>query len=146
MRIQDSVWQGSFGYWQNLFIQQNILAIGYTAWKGFLNVGRGILVCHVETPINGSVNWSLDHVQYDLQFVSQLQASAYFESLKLDQTAVSNILQIIATYDPQEAIVFLVSGNGQIDINLLQHLAIAPAECYDQVGNRWAEFQPCLTS
>lgn len=146
MRIQDSVWQGSFGYWQNLFIHQNILVIGYTAWKGFLKVGRGILVCQVETPINGSVNWSVDHVQYDLQFVSQLQASAYFEPLELDQTAVSNILQIIATYDPHEAIVFLVSGNGQIAINLLQHLAISPAECYEQVGNRWEEFQPCLTS
>jgi hypothetical protein len=146
MRIEDSVWQGSFGYWQNLFVQQNILPVGHTAWNGFLNQGRGIVVCQIDTPINGSVNWSVDTVKYDLQFISQLQANAYLQQLGIEENTVSNLLQIIASYEPNEAIIFLSIGNGKIDINLLQKLAISPAECYKQVCQRWEEFQPSQKS
>jgi len=145
MRIEDSVWQGSFGYWQNLFIHQNILAIGYTAWNGFLDGGRGLVACKINTPINGSVNWSVDTIKYDLQFISQLSATAYLQQLELENT-VSNLLSIIASYEPKEAIIFLSIANGQIDINLLQKLAISPVECYEQVCKRWEEFQLCPKS
>ena len=64
MRIDDSLWQGSFRYWQNLFIHQNI--------------------------------WSI--------------------------------------------------ANPQIDINLLQKLAILTVKCYEQVCKRWEEFQLCPKS
>lgn len=142
MRVEDSVWQGSFGYWQNLFIHQNILSIGDTAWKGFLNLGRGIVVCKINTPIDCSINWSIDNVRYDLEFISQLEANAYLQKLELEETTVSHLLQIVATYEPNQAIVFLSIGNGQIDINLLQNLAISPVVCYEQVCKRWEEFQP----
>jgi len=33
MRVEYNQWQGSFGYGQNLFIHQNMLTIGYTAWN-----------------------------------------------------------------------------------------------------------------
>jgi len=145
MRIEDSVWQGSFGYWQNLFIHQNILPIGYTAWNGFLHGGRGLVACKINTPINGSVNWSVDTIKYDLQFISQLYATAYLQQLELENT-VSNLLSIIASYEPKEAIIFLSIANGQIDINLLQKLAISPVECYEQVCKRWEEFQLCPKS
>jgi hypothetical protein len=141
MRIEDSVWQGSFGYWQNLFIHQNILPIGYTAWNGFLHRGRGLVACKINTPINGSVNWSVDTIKYDLQFISQLYAPAYLQELELEENTVSNLLSIIASYDSKEAIIFLSLANGQIDINLLQKLAISPVECYEQVCKRWEEFQ-----
>jgi hypothetical protein len=39
MRVEDNKWQGSFGYWQNLFIHPNMLTIGYTAWNGVLIAG-----------------------------------------------------------------------------------------------------------
>jgi len=39
MRVEDNKRQGSFGYWQNLFIYQNMLTIGYTAWNGLLTAG-----------------------------------------------------------------------------------------------------------
>lgn len=146
MRIEDSVWQGSFGYWQNLFIHQNILSIGHTAWNGFLHLGRGIVACKIDTPINGSVNWSLDTIKYDLQFISQFQANAYLQQLELEENTVSNLLEIIASYKPNEAIIFLSIARSQIDINLLQNLAISPVECYEQVCNRWEEFQPCSKS
>jgi hypothetical protein len=146
MRIEDSVWQGSFGYWQNLFIHQNILPIGYTAWNGFLHRGRGLVACKINTPINGSVNWSVDTIKYDLQFISQLYATAYLQQLELEENTVSNLLSIIASYEPKEAIIFLSIANGQIDINLLQNLAISPVECYEQVCKRWEEFQLCPKS
>lgn len=146
MRVEDSVWQGSFGYWQNLFIHQHILSIGYTAWNGFLHQGRGIVVCQIDTPINGSINWSIDTVKYDLQFISQLQANAYLEQLELEENTVSNLLPIVASYEPKEAIIFLSIANSKIDINLLQKLAISPVECYEQVCKRWEEFQPCPKS
>ena len=50
------------------------------------------------------------------------------------------------TYDPTQAIVILIIGNGAVDINLLQNLRISPAECYRQVQQRWVEFQPDLTT
>jgi hypothetical protein len=146
MRIEDSVWQGSFGYWQNLFIHQNILPIGYTAWNGFLHGGRGLVACEINTPINGSVNWSVDTIKYDLQFISQLYATAYLQQLELEENIVSNLLSIIASYEPKEVIIFLSIANGQIDINLLQKLAISPVECYEQVCKRWEEFQLCPKS
>jgi hypothetical protein len=146
MRIEDSVWQGSFGYWQNLFIHQNILSIGHTAWDGFLNLGRGLVVCEINTLINGSVNWSVDTIKYDLQFISQLQANAYLQQLELEENTVPNLLQIIASYQPKEAIIFLSSANGQIDINFLQNLAISPVQCYQQVCKRWEEFKPSRNS
>jgi hypothetical protein len=146
MRVEDSVWQGSFGYWQNLFIHQNILSIGYTAWNGFWHLGRGIVVCKIDTPINGSINWSVDTVKYDLQFISQSHATAYFQQLELEENTVSNLLPIIASYEPKEAIIFLSIANNHIDINLLQNLAISPVECYEQVCKRWEEFQPCPKS
>jgi hypothetical protein len=146
MRIEDSVWQVSFGYWQNLFIQQYILPLGYTAWNGFLHRGRGLVACQINTPINGSVNWSVDTIKYDLQFISQLYATAYLQQLELEENTVSNLLSIIASYEPKEAIIFLSIANGQIDINLLQKLAISPVECYEQVCKRWEEFQLCPKS
>jgi hypothetical protein len=146
MRIEDSVWQGSFGYWQNLFIHQNILPIGYTAWNGFLHQGRGLVACKINTPINGSVNWSVDTIKYDRQFISQLHATAYLQQLEVEENTVSNLLQIIASYEPKEAIIFLSIANGQIDINLLRNLAISPVECYEQVCKRWEEFQLCPKS
>lgn len=146
MRIKDSVWQGSFGYWQNLFIHQNILSIGYTAWNGFWHLGQGIVVCQIDTPINASINWSLDHVQYDLQFISRSHATTYLQQLELEEDTVSNLLGVIDSYEPEKAIIFILVANGQIDINLLQNLAISPVECYEQVCKRWEEFQLCPKS
>ncbi len=143
MRIEDSVWQGSFGYWQNLFIHQNILSIGYTAWNGFWHLGRGMVVCQIHTPINGAINWSVDTVKYDLQFISKSHATVYLEQLELEENTVSNLSQIVASYEPETAIIFILLANNHIDINLLQNLAISPVECYEQVCNRWEEFQPC---
>ncbi|WP_228056603.1 hypothetical protein [Microcoleus sp. LEGE 07076] len=56
---------------------------------------------------------------------------------------ITSLSQIIASYQPQEAIIFLSIANNHIDINLLQNLAISPVQCYEQVCKPWEEFQPC---
>lgn len=37
--------------------------------------------------------------------------------------------------------ILLLTGDGQREIGLLEGLAITPAVCYDQVRQRWDEFQ-----
>ncbi|MBE9180087.1 hypothetical protein IQ268_16065 [Oculatella sp. LEGE 06141] len=142
MKIKDTVWQGNFGYWQNLFIHQNILLIGYTAWDGYLSFGRGLVVCNVTTPISPSVDWRTDRILFNRSFVPQAETTANVSVLKMEQDAIAACRVAIATYNPSEAIVVLVSGNNEVDINLLHHLTISPTECYNQVRQRWDEFQP----
>lgn len=141
MQVENNKQQGSFRHWQNLFIHQNILTIGYSAWNGFLTVGRGIVVCDVDLPVNTPVNWQTDTVGHHLQFITELSVTDYLQRMKLESSAISNLLQIIATYNPTQEIIILLTGDGQIEIDLLQRLAISPIACYEQVRQRWDEFQ-----
>ncbi len=143
--MQNELWQGYFGYWQNQFILHNILTIGYTAWNGYVNLGKGMVVCDVMDTIPPSINWSVDTVTFNQVFVPQGQVTPYLQTLELEKDAVTALHKAIATYDPTQAIVILIVGNGAVDINLLQNLRISPAECYRQVQQRWVEFQPDLT-
>lgn len=146
MRMRNELWQGYFGYWQNRFIHHNILTLGYTAWGGYTSQGRGLVACQVLEAVLPSIDWSLDSVACDRAFIPEAQVSRYLQAFELEQAAVTALLEAIATYDPTEAMVVLIIGNGAVDINLLQNLAVSPADCYQQVLHRWAEFQPDLIS
>lgn len=146
MRIEDNKLQGSFDYWQNRFIHQNMLTIGYTAWNGFLTVGLGMVVCDVVLPVNTPVDWQADTVPHHLQFITELSVTDYLQPLELEPSSLSHLRQIIATYNPTQEILILLTGDGQIEIDLLQRLAIPPAACYQQVRQRWEEFQLCKTT
>lgn len=146
MRRQTDLWQGDFGYWQNRFIEHNLLTIGYTSWIGYANQGRGMVVCDVMDTIPLTIDWSIDTVTFHQAFIPQVQIAKYMEALELGKAAVTALLEALATYDPSQSIVVLVIGNGAVDINLLHNLAISPANCYEQVQRRWAEFQPDLTT
>lgn len=141
MRPQDSLWQGCFGYWQNLFIRENLLPLGYAAWKGFLIQGRGMVVCEVAIVDARSVDWNSDIVKYTVCFVPLSDVSAYLQTLSLEATLIENLIDTLQTYDPAQAILLLINENGRADINLLQHLAISTADCYQQMQQRWSEFQ-----
>jgi hypothetical protein len=143
--MRNELWQGYFGYWQNQFIRHNILILGYTAWNGYTNEKRGMVVCDVIDIIPPSIDWSIDTVTFNRAFIPQAEVAKYLEAFELENETVTTLLNSIATYDPTQAIVILVIGNGAVDINLLQNLAISPADCYQQVQRRWAEFQPDLT-
>ncbi|MGG6298023.1 hypothetical protein ACQ4M4_26810 [Leptolyngbya sp. AN02str] len=141
MRPTNEVWQGYCGYWQNPFIRENLLPIGYTAWNGYLNTGRGIVVCTVVDTISSCIDWEVNTVTFHQVFIPQAQVEAYLQALELQPEAVKALLKAISTYDPKRTITLLVIGNGAVDINLLENLKISPAECYVQVQHRWAEFQ-----
>jgi len=145
METRNSLRQRHCGYWQDLFVEQNILMIGYTAWNGYLNQGRGMVVCHVLDVVSPSIDWGVDTVNFDLAYAPPHLESC-FHVLEVENDAVTALLRAIATYDPTQAIVILVIGNGAMEINLLQSLKVSPAECYQQVQQRWAEFQPDLAT
>jgi hypothetical protein len=141
MRPQDSTWQGCFGYWQNLFIRENWLALGHAAWRGFITQGQGMVVCEVMITDVMSVDWKSDQVEYTARFVPKLEISAYLQSLKLEMDLVDRLIETVQAYQPAQDIFLLINQNGQLDINLLQRLAISPPECYQQYQQRRTEFQ-----
>ena len=141
MRPHDSFWQGCFGYWQNLFIRENLLPLGHAAWQGFITQGRGIVVCDVAIADVMFVDWNSDVVEYATQFISLSHVPAYLHSLNLEATLISHLMDAVQTYDPDQDMLLLICADGQADINLLQHLVIPPADCYQQVQQRWLEFQ-----
>ncbi len=142
--MRHDLWQGYCDYWQSLFIRENMLPLGHTAWQGFITQGRGMVVCDVAMPANanaGFVDWNSDIVDYTVQFISLSGVSAYLQTLNLEATLVESLIDTVQTYDPAQVILLLINENGRTDINLLQHLAIAPAHCHQQVQQRWSEFQ-----
>ena len=141
MHIVDSLGRVSAAHWQDLLIQQHILPIGHMAWRGFLHHGLGMVTCDVHLPPNQSINWHTDNVSYHLGFIPQLQIREYLSSLELSFDTIVYLEQNIKSYNPSQEIIILINGNCQINLNRLQNLKIAPVECYQQVENRWSEFE-----
>jgi len=141
MRSRTDLWQGYCGYWQSLFIRENLLLLGHAAWQGFITQGRGMVVCDMATIATRSVDWSSDTVEYTAQFVPLPRVSAYLQSLGLEETLIERLIGIVQTYDPAQQILLLINENRQTDITLLQQLAISPVDCHQQMRRRWSEFQ-----
>lgn len=141
MRPRNEVWQGYCGYWQNLFIRENLLPLGHAAWQGFITQGRGIVVCDVAIVEDESVDWNSDIVEYTVRFVPLSDVSAYLQTLSLEATLIERLIDTVQTYNPAQSILLLINENGRADINLLQNLKVSPIDCYQQVQRRWVEFQ-----
>lgn len=144
MRPINSVWQGNFGYWQNDFIHANLLVIGYYAWNGFVESGRGIVSVDVEEKAIASNTTSLDLVQFNAQFVTKQHLALQMQAHRFDQESIDRLLPVVDNYHPQRDVILLLTANARPEINLLQNLKITPPECDRQVRRRWDEFQPCL--
>ncbi len=143
MRIPNDLWQGCSGYWQNRFIHHNMLILGYTAWMGYINEGRGLVACEVVDTILPTIDWTVDTVSFNRQYMPHVQVEQYLQAFEL-KTNNTALLSAISTYDPAQSIAIAIIGNGAVDINLLQ-MKISPRDCYNQVQQRWEEFQPALT-
>ncbi|OLP19926.1 hypothetical protein BST81_02875 [Leptolyngbya sp. 'hensonii'] len=139
--MRNDLWQGYCGYWQNLFIRENLLPLGHAAWQGFTTQGRGMVACDVAIINTESVDWCSDVVEYTARFVPLSDISTYLQTLNLTATLIERLIDTVQTYDPAQQILLLINENGRADINLLQHLAISPAACYQQMQQRWSEFQ-----
>ncbi|WP_414570725.1 hypothetical protein [Nostoc sp. CCY 9925] len=152
MRPSNSVWQGNFGYWQNSFIHNNLLVIGYTGWKGFQSFGRGVVICDVDTKVTHPTNTSVDTVSFTLQFLPSDLIRFYLRSFQdsgaisqsICSSMISSISPVIATYNPHQDILLVLKAEPQIEVNFLHQLKITPPDCYEQVCKRWSEFKPSL--
>ncbi|MBW4429926.1 MAG: hypothetical protein KME50_37675 [Nostoc desertorum CM1-VF14] len=144
MRPSNSVWQGNFGYWQNSFIHNNLLVIGYTAWKGFQSFGQGAVLCDVDTQVTQSTITNFDTVPFTLQFLPCDLIGFYLRSQSLSSSIISSIFPAVATYNPHQDILLVLKVESQIEVTFLHQLKITPPDCYEQVCKRWSEFQPSL--
>ncbi|MFB2835965.1 hypothetical protein [Floridanema evergladense] len=144
MTFLNDLWQGSCDDWSTRFIDRNLLAIGYTAWDGYINFGRGLVVCKVNKPVNSWERWQIEMMGCELKFIPESQVINYLQKSQLDSKTILYFLEILTTYYPNDEIPFLLEGNGQIDLDLLQGLAISPSECHAQVLKHWSEFQLCF--
>ncbi len=60
------------------------------------------------------------------------------------QSSFSNwqpLINTVQNYNPETELLLLINENGRIEINLLQNMAVFPAECSRQVQQRQSEFQ-----
>jgi hypothetical protein len=144
MKLKDSDWQGNFGYWQKSFIHENLMMIGYSAWQGFLQHGRGVVVCDVDRKAIDPSNTGLEVTPFKTQFIAEQELITSIQAFSLDQDLITVLVQTIRNYAPAQEIVLLMKMEQQIEINLFQNLKIFPPDCYEQVRRRWEEFQPSL--
>ena len=141
MLHKNSVWQNSDDNWQSLFIRENFLSLGHTAWQGFITQGRGIVICHLAIEDMSSINWSLDLVEYEAHFLNELEVALYLQLLNLKDREIAQLIDKVHKYNPESEMLLLIKEKSSIYINLLQNMAVTPAECYQQVQQRQSEFQ-----
>ncbi|MBW4464769.1 MAG: hypothetical protein KME07_04925 [Pegethrix bostrychoides GSE-TBD4-15B] len=147
--------------WQTQLIHHNLLAIGYSAWNGYLELGRGLVLCQLTAPLPEPMDWTVNSASLELRFVPESQVSqghladfladANHADLprladQIQLALLPDLLEAISTYDPERSLLLLVYGNGEFNLSLLQDLAIWPRDCYKQVRYRWDEFASCLPS
>lgn len=144
MKLKDSDWQGNFGYWQKSFIHANLMMIGYSAWQGFLQHGRGVVVCDIDRSAIAPNNTGLEVTQFQSQFIAEQELISSIQAFSPDQELISVLVQAVGNYAPEKEIVLLMKMEQHLEINLFQNLKIFPPDCYEQVNRRWEEFQPCI--
>ncbi|BAZ41731.1 hypothetical protein NIES4101_76990 [Calothrix sp. NIES-4101] len=125
----------------------NFILIGYTAWKGFYQFGRGAVFCHLKQVGLSSFDFPICHAKYhyakeivSTHFLPQKQLAAYLHEWILSPEIITKILKAVDTYDPKIDMILLVQDGSQIEIDILQKPVMTPRECYQQVRQRWHEF------
>jgi hypothetical protein len=118
--------------------------IGYSAWHGFLQHGRGIVVCNVDRLAIAPSNTGLEVTSFKTQFITEQKLITSIQAFSLDQDLITVLVQAVGNYAPDQEIVLLIKMEQHLEINLFQNLKIFPPDCYELVSRRWEEFQPCL--
>jgi hypothetical protein len=120
------------------------MMIGYSAWQGFLQHGRGVVVCDIDRSAIAPSNTGLEVTQFKSQFIAEQELISSIQAFSLDQELITILVQAVGNYAPNKEIVLLMKMEQHLEINLFQNLKIFPPDCYEQVSCRWEEFQPCL--
>lgn len=134
------LWQHRHTTWQAAFIRENLLSLGHGAWQGYVTQGRGMVVCEMVTADLSVLNWRQDVVPYRLQYQPAATTRPYLKSRGLPEEVLDSLLTVVQTYSPEREILLFLSYGRSVEVNWLQNLAIAPPDCYRQVGDRWDEF------
>ncbi|MBD1915390.1 MULTISPECIES: hypothetical protein [Cyanophyceae] len=146
VRVDISVWQGCSD-WQPLFIREYWLPMGHIAWQGFLQQGRGLVLCEVHAS-TATVDWSCTAVPYTARFVAAGAWAACCHDLSLLADQSPAVAEAIATYNPAQDAILLLIGDSHPYVSCLKGWAVPPPECSRQMGdsrsdpsrNRHAEF------
>ncbi len=131
--------------WQQDFIAKNLLAIGYNAWVGYLSGERGAVICSTNTPTVGIAGEG-----FKAHFVGRSRLAPFLNAwLAAPDTVIlrhhfmnAHILEAVDTYNPVRELVFLLESCNQVTFFYLKNLPITPPKCYEQICDRWEEFQP----
>jgi hypothetical protein len=148
MTFSPQSWTDPCGSGIHAFIHDNFLAIGYVAWHGYQAVGRGLVVCEAPRPIPTDSPWRdrpYQPMPDRLQFVPLARVSDRLQALAIDHDTQRQVLHVLRHYCPSQDIILLSRWGQDLEIDHLQNLAIAPAQCHAQIMQHWSEFQPCFT-
>lgn len=142
MQIPNDLWQGAYQCGQNGFIHENLLLIGYFAWQGFMQFGPGLTVCDLDASVMDYPSNRQEIVPFATEFIVEAKGVKYLQQEEIENDAIALIQSAVRHYDPKRALILVLSVHSQLEILLLQNLAITPPECHTHVCNRWEEFMP----
>ncbi|MBV5261839.1 hypothetical protein FLX56_25835 [Synechococcus moorigangaii CMS01] len=134
------LWQRRDMTWQAAFIRENLLSLGHGAWQGYLTQGRGLVVCEVAATDLTRLNWRQAVVPYHLQYRPAATVYPYLKSRGLPSDVLDHLLKVLQTYAPEREMLLVLNHGAAIEVDWFQNLAIAPPDCYQQVCDRWEEF------
>jgi hypothetical protein len=134
------------------FFAQNFLLIGYQAWQGYLNCGRGLVVISSEIDLlDDSDRYLGDRSILGLNFryIPQAQLLIYLQEWLVPDDSLAEplyqriepIISAVADYQPEAELVFAVESGVKLDIGWCQNLPVLPPACYQQIDRRLSEFQ-----
>jgi hypothetical protein len=137
--------QNSRRAWQTDFLQANRLILGHCAWQGFLDQGRGAVVCHVDPAVGQGHDFQAPQlVRFNLQFVPSSLFAIRIQDYDFAPAVVAELLGDLATYAPDQSLILLLVAADQVAAALIQG-SLAPPDCDQQVCQNWSEFQlDCL--
>lgn len=125
----------------------NFLLIGYTAWKGFSKVGRGVVFCQIKkvdlphVPFLGvPEKYQTANEVVSTHFLAKAELVAYLHEWMVGEEIITSILQAVNSYNPRQDMIILAKEGSQIEVDILQKPVMTPIECYQQVRQRWDEF------
>ncbi|MEN9208262.1 MAG: hypothetical protein Q6L50_04935 [Gloeomargarita sp. GMQP_bins_120] len=121
------------------FITTNHLVLGYNAWAGFLQIGRGAVICTLNR------SQGEDCPTYFVprsRLLPLLRAWLVTPDMPLlsHQFWLAHFLQVVDHYDPTREVVLFLEAGAQATFFYLQNLPVPPPRCYAELARREEEF------
>jgi hypothetical protein len=122
---------------------QNFLWMGYYAWQGYLNGDRGSIVIGSDVDLMDDADYvwtGSAQPNLNFRYVPQPQLTWYLQEWLVSTNSIESILSAVANYRPETELVFALEFGKTLDIGWCQRLNISPPDCYQQICQRWSEF------